>query len=212
MHHESNMKKVNSNYIEMWYDKKKDPNIPEQLHYSYISFRHVTVFHLPHYSCISFHHITVFHLPHYSYISFHHVTVFHLPHYSYISFCHVTVFHLPHCTRILNMTWYMRCRIKLKQWDEHLFYILICALAKKLNFSLIVTPYQHKYCILLMLCIYYLFLCVFYLRHIQFLRQYSPYPVPLTLSCAYVYTSRKVVCYGWVLFACSYYCCFLFQI
>ena len=124
----------------------------------------------------------------------------------------LTMFHLPHCTHILNMTWYMRCRIKLKQLDEHLFYILICALAKKLNFSLIVTSYQHKYYIFLKLCIYYLFLYVFYLRCIQFLRQYSPYPVPLTLSCVYVYTSRNVVCYGWVLFACSYYCCFLFQI
>jgi len=106
----------------------------------------------------------------------------------------------------------MLCMIKLKQVDEHLLYILICTSAKKLNFSLIVTLYQHKYCILLMLCTYYLFLYVFYLRHIQFLRQYSPYPVPLTLSFAYVHSSRKVMSCGWVLIARFYYCCFLFQI
>jgi hypothetical protein len=63
---------------------------------------------------------------------------------------------------ILNMTWHMCCMIKLKQLNEHLFYILFCPSARKPNFSLIVKCHQHQYCILLMWCIYYWFLDVFH--------------------------------------------------
>lgn len=71
-------------------------------------------------------------------------------------------------------TWYICCMIELKQLDEHLLYILFCPSARKPNFSLIVTPIQNKHCILLMWCIYYWFLDVFYSMTLQFLRQYNP--------------------------------------
>lgn len=90
---------------------------------------------------------------------------------------------------------------KLKQLDEHMLCILFCPSARK-----------HKYCILLMWYIYYCFWMCFILQNVQFLRQYSPLPVPLTLSFAYVSTSRKVMWYGWILIAHFYYCCFLLQI
>ena len=83
------------------------------------------------------------------------------PHYWYISLLLLCYCVPPPTQCILNMTWHTCCMIKPKQLDEHLFYILFCPSARKPNFSSIVTPYQHQYCILLMWCFYYWFLDVF---------------------------------------------------
>ena len=112
---------------------------------------------------------------------------------------------------ILNVTWYMCCVIKLKQVDEHLLYILFCASARKPNFTLLhLININTSFC----WCDAFIigFWMCFILWHVPFLRQYSPYPAPLTLSFAYVSTSLKVMWYGWVLIACFYYSCFLLQV
>lgn len=126
-------------------------------------------------------------------------------------FYHVTVFHFSHS---VFWMWHDTCVVWLN-WSRWMSICFIFCFVHRSG-NLILPWLLHLININTSFCwcdafIIGLWMC-FILRHVQFLRQYSPFPAPLTLSFAYVSTSLKVMWYGCVLIARFYYCCFLLQV